>query len=255
MEQSIEHTSIKENLKNLLTPAYYKQQLSGWMTRSYILLAFGMGALITLYLSMGDYSFLTTIQTIGGMIGFLCVNAITNNKPVNGLLGLLSALMIIYAAWHATAYGDILMQTAYILVLDIPIILFGSQWQNKTIHSASKKEIMLIIAWFLVMFGTIYFMDTQIWLSKSPFFDALGASIGLTGALAMMLKTNFQTFWWFSQGILSITLWAHLMILGATSPVLFVVYMLYLLNNVVSAFSKNSPWHWKFLDKLPIYKK
>lgn len=254
MEETL-HPSIWENLKNLVSPAYYKQQLSGWMTGSYILLAFGMGALITLYLALGDYSYHATLSTIGGMIGFLCVNAITNNRPLNGILGFVSAVMIIIVAWDATAYSDILMQLSYILVLDIPIILFGTRWQNKVIHSASKKEVAVIFTFFLVVFGALYYMDTNILISQSPLWDSMGAAIGLTGALAMMIKTNLQTFFWFSQGILSIVLWAHLMMLGATSPVLFVVYMLYFLNNVISAFNPNSPWHWKFLDKMPIYKK
>jgi len=231
---------VSDNIKTLFTFGYYKEQLSNWRMPSYLLLAFGWGVLIMNYVSMGDFGTMNTIATIGGLLGFTCVNAIAQNKPLNGILGFISAILIIINAIHATAYNDVLMQLAYIVVLDIPIILYGKSWQNKTIHASKSKELAIIFSFFIVVAGILYYSDTHLFISKSPIYDSIGAAIGLTGALSMMLKTKLQTFWWMGQGIMSIVLWADLALKGATTPTLLVVYILYFMNNVITLTA--SPW-------------
>lgn len=244
--------SVRNNIKMLFTATYYKEQLSGWQLPSYMLLAFGWGALIMNYVSSMNFGWVNTVATIGGLLGFTCVNAIAQNKPLNGVLGFVSAILIIINAIHATAYNDVLMQVSYLLVLDIPIMLRGRSWQNKKIHASGWSEFGLIILFFVVVTGILYFSDTHIFISKSPVLDSIGAAIGLTGALSMMLKSKVQTFWWIAQGLLSIALWADLALKGATTPTLLVVYILYFLNNILML--TISPWGLNMFKKNKLVK-
>lgn len=245
--QQTQGNKVWDNIKMLFTTSYYKEQFSGWQIQNYLLLAFGLGVLVMNYVASNDFGWVNTLSTVGGIIGFSCVNSIAQNKPINGILGLVSAIMIIIVAFHATAYNDILMQLSYVLVLDLPIILYGRAWQSKRIHASSLKEFGLIVAFFLVVFGALYYSDTHFFISKSPLYDALGAAFGLTGALSMMLKTKIQTLWWIGQGIVSIALWADLAMKGATTPTLLVVYILYFSNNLLML--TISPWGMNIFKK------
>lgn len=244
LDTQTQENSVWGNIKMLFTFTYYKEQLSGWQLPSYMLLAFGWGVLIMNYVASMNFGWVNTVATVGGLLGFTCVNAIAQNKPLNGVLGFVSAILIIINAIHATAYNDVLMQVSYLLVLDIPIMLRGRAWQNKKIHASGWKEFGFIVLFFVVVAGLLYISDTHLFISKSPVLDSIGAAIGLTGALSMMLKSKVQTLWWIAQGIMSIALWADLALKGATTPTLLVVYILYFMNNIIML--TVSPWSINF---------
>ena len=64
---------------------WYKDQMSGWMTSSYILLACGTLFLLATGL-YHNFNALGITSTIAGIIGFTCTLSITNGKPINGVL-------------------------------------------------------------------------------------------------------------------------------------------------------------------------
>src|SRR5699024_600711 len=107
-----------ENITQLFTYKYYKKQFTGWHKQSYILL--GIGLLFLFLIGFKDgVNMLSFTSTIAGMLGFTCTLAITEGKPINGILGFVSALLLCYVAMVTGNYSDILMQLAYILLLDI----------------------------------------------------------------------------------------------------------------------------------------
>ena len=78
------------------------------------------------------------ITFIGTTLGVLCVLAINATKAINGWLGLISAACFIYAGLSAKNYLSIFEQVAYVLTLDLPVILAVRSWNDDTKNHLRK---------------------------------------------------------------------------------------------------------------------
>lgn len=220
-----------ENITQLFTYKYYKKQFKGWHKQSYILL--GIGLLFLFLIGFKDgLNMLSFTSTIAGMLGFTCTLAITEGKPINGILGFVSALLLCYVAMVTGNYSDILMQLAYILLLDIPIIL--GKWKVFSPRKLQTKHKFQTLLFFVVTFALLYGLDTIVLSSPRPFIDALSATIGFTGAFLCVRQFSAQYYFWFTQGVMSIILWLVTAIDGHAVWVLFFTYTLYLANNIIA---------------------
>lgn len=237
---------IKNNLKELFTFQYYKEGLTGWTPSTKIWWSVGMIVLSFTAFGVGNsVDHWVIMSWLGGIIGFTCTLAITNGKRINGLLGLVSAVLISAVAIHATLYADVAMQVGYILALDIPVILLGNKWNKAKVKTFNKDISGLwqaFIVW-LIAFGLLYVID--IWLvSNHPMLDAFSASIGFVGAFLMLRKYSEQYFFWFAQGVLSVTLWSVAYLSGSIQTIVpLAIYAVYLGNNFIGLFDKKSPWN------------
>ena len=231
------------NGKKVFTLGYYQTGFSGWGRSSRVLWVIGM----LIQLSIGFYtgfSLLSLTSTFAGIIGFTCTLAITNGKSINGLLGFISALMLVYVALKTHNYSDIVMQLAYIILLDLPIV-FSNSWneQELEVRKLKVKGIIGFIGIFIVFFIACYLLDTKILHSPQAFLDAFSASIGLTGAVLCVQRYRAQYYLWTLQSLISIMLWIQTAINGHPVWVLMITYMLYISNNIV-AFA-DSKWFTK----------
>lgn len=219
---------------------WYKDQMTGWSKNSYRLLFIG----ILLQLAFGFGGGITplgTTATIAGIIGFTCTIAITNGKPINGILGIISALLLIYVAIKTGNNSDVLMQAFYVIFLDIPILFV---WKAKKVIPrklayVNKLETALTFMAFLVL---TYFIDTHIFISPRPIVDALSATIGLTGAVLTVRGFRASYYFWTAQGLASVVLWILTAMDGHAVWVLMFTYMLYLANDAVSFLDKDIAW-------------
>lgn len=220
---------------------WYKDQMSGWMTSSYILLTFG----VLFLLVTGLYHNLNALgitSTIAGVIGFTCTLSITNGKPINGILGFVSAIMLIYVATITGNFSDVIMQAAYIVLLDIPVV-FNKHWNSSEgliPRLMSGKYIVQTIITFLIFWALTYGLDTIILTSPRPIIDSLSATLGLTGAVLTVRRFRSTYYFWLAQSIMSIALWSMTALSGHPVWVLFFTYCLYLLNDIVALVS--SKW-------------
>ena len=220
-----------ENIKQLFKPSYYKHQMSNWNKQSYILLTIGVIFLGVVGFKNG-LNLLSFTSTIAGILGFTCTLAITEGKPINGLLGFISALLLCYVALMTGNYSDILMQLAYVFMLDIPIIL--GKWQVFNPKRMNTRVVCETIVFFILVLIALYCLDAYILLSPRPFIDALSATFGFTGAFLCVRQYSAQYYFWFTQGIMSIILWLVTAIQGHAVWVLFFTYVLYLCNNIIA---------------------
>lgn len=221
---------------------WYKDQMTGWTKASYTLLLIG----IIFQLCTGffkGFSWLGLTSTIAGIIGFTCVIAITNAKPINGVLGFVSALMLIYVALKTGNYSDIIMQAAYIACLDIPILL-STEWQKRDIKPRLLKGKYLVqtLLCFLGFWIATWILDTQILHSPQAFLDSLSATIGLTGAVLAVRRFRAQYYFWTAQGLMSVALWIQTALHGHPVWVLMVTYLLYLCNDLLPFLDKKITW-------------
>lgn len=232
-----------ESLSRLLNWKWYKHQMTGWTKSSYILLT--VGVLFLLYVGLGHgITPIGVTSTIAGIIGFACTVSITNGRPINGVLGFVSAIMLIYVALKTGNFSDIIMQGFYLVVLDIPIV-FNKQWNDASGLEPRKmdmKSTYQTIATFIGFFIVTYGLDTVVLTSPRPFIDALAATIGLTGAVLTVRRFRASYYFWFAQGISSVALWLVTAMQGEAVWVLFFTYMLYILNDLVAFFDKKAGW-------------
>lgn len=224
-----------ESPLRVLNLHWYKDQMTGWSTPSYILLVVGILFLLFTGLT-NNINPLGITSTIAGIIGFSCTISITNGKPINGILGFISAIMLIYVASVTGNYSDVVLQVSYIVLLDIPVVL-SKQWNTgKALEPRllKGKYIVQTILLFLLFWALTYGLDTVILTSPRPIIDSLSATIGLVGAVLTVRRFRASYYFWTLQGISSVCLWAVTAISGHAVWVLFFTYCLYIGNDIIS---------------------
>ncbi len=242
---------------DLFKLSWYKEQMSNWSKISYMLLAFGIGFLIANTLS-NPITSLAVITLIAAILGFTTTLAITNAKPLNGVLGFISSSIYIIVALIAKNPSDAILQGIYILLLDIPILIIPSWAKNVSsrvrliseVKSRNEKfsstfwyvlfTIVFFVSWFC-----LYFFEIKITHSPRPIIDSGTAAIGITGALLTTFRFSDSYFFWFAQGFAQIRQWGLTYLPGDSSLILFFTYILYLLNDIIGITA--SPWFKKNL--------
>ncbi|MBL3529950.1 nicotinamide mononucleotide transporter [Companilactobacillus zhachilii] len=231
---------------SIFDPRWYVEQMKHWSFRSYMLLMFGLGAITASTVSHA----ITPIAIwtwLAAVLGFTCTIAITNAKPLNGVLGLVSALIYIFVAINAKNFSDVVLQLSYIVLLDIPVLI-SPQWAKdaeKHIHGLTAMKWFNTAVFFFVSWGLLYLMDTRVFISPRPITDSVAAAIGFTGALLCTLRFREQYYFWTAQGIMSIVLWGITATQGDASPVMFLTYIMYFMNDMIAFFDSHIHWFHK----------
>ena len=234
---------------SVFKPSWYIDQMKGWSTHSYMLLLLGIGLIVGMTVGGGKFNSVTIATLFAGVLGFTCTLSITNAKPLNGVLGLVSALIYIFVAITAKNFNDVLLQTVYILTLDLPVLLMPS-WAkdvDKKVRFLHEKghgirNWGLTILFFIVVLALTYYSDTHWFISPRPWIDSIAATIGITGSLLTTLRFSESYLMWFIQGIMSVCLWGITAVQGDANFVLFVTYILYLSNDLIAFFDKDISW-------------
>ena len=234
---------------SVFKPSWYVDQMKGWSTRSYFLLILGLGLIVGMTIGGGQFNTVTIATLFAGVLGFTCTLSITNAKPLNGVLGLVSALIYIFVAIQAKNFNDVLLQTVYIITLDLPVLLMPSWAKDvdkkvRFLHERGKglRNWTLTILFFVVVLAILYYSDTHWFISPRPWVDSIAATIGITGSLLTTLRFSESYLMWTIQGVMSVILWGMTAFQGDANWVLFVTYLLYLSNDMIAFFDKDISW-------------
>lgn len=246
---NIVSTDSKIAWYSVFKPSWYIDQMKGWSTRSYFLLILGVGLIVGMTIGGGQFNTVTIATLFAGVLGFTCTLSITNAKPLNGVLGLVSALIYIFVAIQAKNFNDVLLQTVYIITLDLPVLLMPSWAKDvdkkvRFLHEKGKglRNWVLTILFFVVVLAVLYYSDTHWFISPRPWVDSIAATIGITGSLLTTLRFSESYLMWTIQGIMSVILWGVTAFQGDANWVLFVTYLLYLSNDMIAFFDKDISW-------------
>ena len=224
---------------------YFKflaHQLKGWPQQNYYLFFFSLGCQI-MTLTSTPITWLSVITFIGTTLGVLCVLAINAAKSVNGVLGILSAICFIIIGFNAKNYLSIGEQVAYMITLDIPVLL-SSNWN---VNMASKIRQFTSRSWTVAIIatGVVYlvsgFLIGHLTDDPRPWIDAISFSISLTAGVICFLRFNNQYFWWLASGIAQLVLWFISYQQGSATLAMAVNSSIYLINDLL-AFTI-SPWY------------
>ncbi|MBM7710880.1 nicotinamide riboside transporter PnuC [Enterococcus xiangfangensis] len=217
-------------------------QLKGWPQQNYYLFFFSLGCQ-TMTLVNQPINLLTVITFIGTTLGVLCILSISAAKSVNGVLGILSALCFIYVGYSAKNYLSIGEQIAYMITLDIPVLL-SKEWNHnmasKIRKFTGKIWVIAIISTIIVYFISGYLIQ-RLTDDPRPWIDAIAFSISLSAGIISFLRYNNQYFWWLASGLAQMVLWYISFTHGSASLAMFVNSSVYLINDVL-AFTV-SPWY------------
>ncbi|WP_045477095.1 nicotinamide riboside transporter PnuC [Weissella oryzae] len=248
--------NVEENSQpvffDLFKPAWYVEQMSGWTTVSYILLAFGIGFLLAQTIA-APITPIAIWTLLAAVLGFTTTLAITNARPLNGVFGLISAIIYIVVALEAKNPADAILQGVYIILLDIPVLVMPGWAKNvnarvRKISEVNERQerfsarfwyitftLVFILAWV-----ALYFFEIKITHSPRPMIDSGTAAIGIVGALLTTLRFSDSYYFWIAQGLAQVVLWGITAGQGDASLVLFFTYMMYLANDGIAIFA--SPW-------------
>lgn len=189
---------------------------------------------------------LTTVAVItfiGTTLGVTCILSISAAKSVNGWLGLLSAACFIYAGWSAKNYLAIFEQVAYIITLDLPILLSVKSWNNDTVNHLRKFGTK---QWLIAIIGTIVVYGISGWAigtftnDPRPWIDALSFAVSLTAGIMCFMRYNNQYIWWTFSSIFQIVLWSITFSQGDATLAMAINSSVYIINDIL-AFTV-SPW-------------
>lgn len=218
------------------------KQLQGWPVQNYMLWFFAFGFQLAI-LIQNKITTLSIITFIGTLLGTLCVLAINATKAINGWLGLISAACFIYAGLEAKNYLSIFEQIAYILTLDLPVILAVRSWNDDTKNHLRKfgaKQWVVAIVGTLVVYAISGYLIGKFTNDPRPWIDAISFAISLTAGIMCFLRYNNQYFWWTASGIFQLILWGVTFAQGDATLAMAVNSLIYVVNDVL-AFTV-SPW-------------
>lgn len=224
---------------------YFKfllHQLKGWPQQNYYLFFFSLGCQVMTLVNQ-PINLLTVITFIGTTLGVLCILSINAAKSVNGILGIISAICFIYVGYSAKNYLSIGEQIAYMITLDIPVLL-SKEWNH---NMAAKIRKFTGKTWGIAIISTIivYFVSGYLIQrftdDPRPWIDAIAFSISLSAGIISFLRYNNQYFWWLASGLAQMVLWFISFRHGSASLAMFVNSSVYLINDVL-AFTV-SPWY------------
>src|SRR5699024_5863047 len=95
-----------------------------------VMLAFIIGVQLAFYLS-APITGLSTITLVATLVGSACTVYMMIGKPINGLLGRISASGFIYINWTAGHYASVLDQLVFVALIDLPLIVTWKAWGHK----------------------------------------------------------------------------------------------------------------------------
>lgn len=217
-------------------------QIKGWPQQNYYLFWFAVGAQI-MTLVNAPITPVAVVTFISTLLGVLCILSINAAKSVNGWLGIISAIGLIYVSFKAKNYLAIGEQIAYMVTLDIPVLISLKSWNDDTVNHLKKfgmKE------WVISIIGTILVYIISGYLigvltdDPRPWFDAISFAISLTAGIMCFMRYNNQYFWWLLSGIFQMVLWGVTFSQGGASLAMAVNSSVYILNDIL-AFTV-SPW-------------
>lgn len=218
-------------------------QLQGWGSANYWLFGVALG-LQSMSLVNSPISLIAIITFLSAMIGVACILSINAVRPINGILGIVSALGFIYVGFVAKNYLTIAEQLAYVITLDLPVLIGGRyKWSDNTVNEIKTfgpRQWIVSIIFTIAMFLISSFGIQALTAEPRPFIDGLSFAICLTAGIICFLRYNNQYWWWLASGLIQVILWGVTFHQGGASIAMLLSSSVYLLNDVI-AFSV-SPW-------------
>lgn len=180
-----------------------------------VMLAFIIGVQLAFYLS-APITGLSTITLVATLVGSACTVYMMIGKPINGLLGLISAIGFVYINWTAGHYASVLDQLVFVALIDLPLIFTWKTWGHKVengVKFLTKTGWLLtiafiLIAWYPMMLAYQTLGDTN------PLWDSIVLIIGAMASLYVFKGYGDSYTLWLASDAVNILLWVSALFAG-----------------------------------------
>lgn len=173
-----------------------------------VMLSFIIGVQLAFYLS-NPITLLSTITLIATLVGSACTVYMMIGKPINGLLGLISAVGFIYINWSAGHYASVLDQLVFILLIDLPLILTWRNWGDRVkngVKFLTNRGWFTTFATMAILWAPMAWVYTQL-NDTNPIWDAIVLIIGATASLLVFKGYGDSYSLWLLSDAVTIILW------------------------------------------------
>ena len=173
-----------------------------------VMLSFIIGVQLAFYLS-SPITLLSTITLIATLVGSACTVYMMIGKPINGLLGLISAIGFIYINWSAGHYASVLDQLVFILLIDLPLILTWRNWGDRVkngVKFLTNRGWFTTFATMAILWAPMAWVYTQL-NDTNPIWDAIVLIIGATASLLVFKGYGDSYSLWLMSDAVTIILW------------------------------------------------
>ena len=173
-----------------------------------VMLSFIIGVQLAFYLS-NPITLLSTITLIATLVGSACTVYMMIGKPINGLLGLISAIGFIYINWSAGHYASVLDQLVFILLIDLPLILTWRNWGDRVkngVKFLTNRGWFATFATMAILWTPMAWVYTQL-NDTNPIWDAIVLIIGATASLLVFKGYGDSYSLWLLSDAVTIILW------------------------------------------------
>lgn len=187
---------------------WLKEELKSINNVGVAMLAFITGVQLAFFLS-NPITGLSVVTLIATLVGSSCTVYMMIGKPINGLLGLISAIGFIYINWSAGHYASVLDQFVFIALIDIPLILTWKTWGHRIeggVKFLKKSQwiiilVLMLVAWFPMHEIYVALGDTN------PFWDSIVLIVGATASILVYKGFGDSYSLWLLSNVVTIGLW------------------------------------------------
>lgn len=226
-------------------------EFKGWHTFAWAIWSFGLGFQLMALISKG-MTLDNMIAFVSVSIGLLCVSGMIEQRTVNGLLGLISAIGLIYINLKANHPASALDQVFFIALIDLPLIFTWRTWGAKMsqgVRQLDKKGwaivILIILGLWAILFPTYSMLH-----DANPLWDSLTLSIGAVASVLFFLRYTQTYNLWLAANIVNVILWVTALTAGYSSFA-FVMVVSTIMYATASAYGRFfSKWNTKKATKI-----
>ena len=192
-------------------------EFKGWRTFTWAIWTFGVGFQLMSMISQGINAS-SIITFLGVSIGLLCTCGMLEQKTVNGLLGFISAIALIYVNWEAKHYASVIDQVFFMSLIDLPLMVTWRTWGAKMsqgVKQLNGKGWVIVIAVISALWAVLY--PTYVHLNDSnPVWDSLTLAIGAVASVLFFLRYTQTYNLWLAANVVNLVLWLTALHAGYT---------------------------------------
>ena len=214
-------------------------ELKSINTAGGVMLAFIIGVQLAFYLS-APITGLSTITLVATLVGSACTVYMAMGKPINGLLGLISAIGFIYINWTAGHYASVLDQLVFVALIDLPLIFTWKTWGHKVengVKFLGKTGWVLTLAFILAAWYPMMLVYEALG-DSNPMWDSIVLIIGAMASLYVFKGYGDSYTLWLLSDFVNIALWVSALFAGysASSLPMLLTMSFYLATAVYGRF-------------------
>lgn len=190
---------------------YFKwlnEEIKSINTAGGVMLAFMLGVQLA-FLLTGELNTMALVTFAATMVGSACTVYMMVGKPINGLLGLISAIGFIYINWSVGHYASVLDQLVFIALIDLPLLIKWRTWGDRVKNGV---KFLTNRGWFATFATMAILWAPMAWVyiqlnDTNPIWDAIVLIIGATASLLVFKGYGDSYSLWLLSDAVTIILW------------------------------------------------